>query len=231
MRLARVTEEGREGLAWCLHDLGTSYATSRATADRAVTSLREAYELRVQLSAGDARHEEELADTCAQLARALLMTSSFHEAVRIAEHEVSLRSRLLGTNRARHERPLCFALLRLAEGRASAGNEAEAWRTALQAEQACLTLVDRPGEPQAERALLLCRLARALSLCGRRDWSRAARAQRPARRAVRIYRRLVDQDPSAHQADLTRALNTLTRVLERLGRHAEAIDVQLRRGA
>ncbi|MFD5125273.1 trypsin-like peptidase domain-containing protein [Streptomyces sp. NPDC058385] len=230
-RLARATEEGREGLAWCLHDLGSSYSTSWATADRAVTSLREAYELRVQLSAGDARHEEELAGTCAQLARALLMTSSFREAVRIAEHEVSLRSRLLGTNRARHERPLCFALLRLAEGRASAGNEAEAWRTALQAEQACLTLVDRPGEPPAECALLLCRLARALSLCGRRDWSRAARAEQPARRAVRIYRRLVDQDPSAHQADLTRALNTLTRVLERLGRHAEAIDVQLRKGA
>ncbi|MFD4651264.1 trypsin-like peptidase domain-containing protein [Streptomyces sp. NPDC058441] len=230
-RLSRVTDEGREGLAWCLHDLGTSYATSWATADRAVTSLREAYELRVGLSAGDARHEEDLAGTCAQLARALLMTSSFHEAVRIAEHEVSLRSRLSVTNRARHESPLCFALLRLAEGRASTGNEADAWRTALQAEQACLTLVDRPGEPPAERALLLCRLARALSLCGRRDWRRAARAERPARRAVRIYRRLVDQDPRTHQADLAWALNTLTKVLERLGRHAEAIDVQLRKGA
>ncbi|MFD7777668.1 trypsin-like peptidase domain-containing protein [Streptomyces sp. NPDC059753] len=230
-RLSRVTEEGREGLAWCLHDLGTSYATSVVTADRAVTSLREAYELRVRLSAGDARHEEDLAATCAQLARVLLMTSTFHEAVRIAEHEVSLRSRLLVTNPDRHERPLCFALLRLAEARASTGNEAEAWRTALQAEQACLTLVDRPGEPPAQRALLLCRLARALSLCGRRDWRRAARAEQPARRAVRIYRRLVDQDPSTRQADLTGALNTLTRVLERLGRHAEAIDVQLRKGA
>lgn len=165
-RLSRVTEEGREGLAWCPHGLGTSYATSWATADRAVTSLREAYELRVQLSAGDARHEEDLASTCAQLARALLMTSSFHEAVRIAEHEVSLRGRLFVTNRARYERPLCFALLRLAEGRAPTGNEVEARRTALQAGQACLTLVDRPGEPPAERALLLCRLARALSRTG-----------------------------------------------------------------
>lgn len=107
-RLSRVTEEGREGLAWCLHDLGTSYATSWATAGRAVTSLREAYELRVQLSAGDARHEEDLASTCAQPARGLLMTSSFHEAVRITEHEVSLSSRLFVTNRARPRAPAVF---------------------------------------------------------------------------------------------------------------------------
>ncbi|MFF2161931.1 trypsin-like peptidase domain-containing protein [Streptomyces sp. NPDC058175] len=230
-RLSRVSDEGREGLAWCLHDLGTSYATSWVTADRAVTSLREAYELRVRLSADEARHEEGLAATCAQLARALLMTSSFHEAVRIAEHEVTLRSRLLATNRARHERPLCFALLRLAEGLTSTGNDVEAWSTALRAEHACLTLADRPGEPPAQRAPLLCRLAGALSLCGRRDWHRAARAEGPARQAVRIYRRLVDQDPRTHQADLTWALNTLTRVLERLGRHTEALDVKLRKGA
>ncbi|MFG2518593.1 trypsin-like peptidase domain-containing protein [Streptomyces sp. NPDC048527] len=230
-RLSHVTEEGREGLAWCLHDLGTSYATSWATADRSVSSLREAYELRVQLSASDARHEPDLAATCAQLARALLMTSSFRDSVRIAEHEVRLRRQLIVGDRAGQERSLCFALLRLAEGQASTGDEAAAWRTALQAEEVCLAFVDRPGVPPAERALVLCRLARALSLCGRRDWDRAARAEQPARRAARIYHRLVDEDPNTHQADLAWALKTLVRVLDRLGRHTEATDVQLRRGA
>jgi hypothetical protein len=114
-----------------------------------------------------------------------------------------------------------------------AGHESAAWRTALQAEAACQALADRPGRPPDQTALLLQRLARALSLCGRHDWRRAVRAVEPARRAVRIYRGLVDQDPnqSEAQANLRWTLILLAGVLDRIGRHDEAIDVQLRRGA
>ncbi|MDV9168559.1 tetratricopeptide repeat protein [Streptomyces sp. W16] len=231
-RLSRDSGEGRQGLAFCLHDLGTSYLASwGVTAERAVPVLREAYELRVELSAGGARQEVQLADTCTQLCRALMMTSRFHDAVRIAEHEVRLRRRLLGTDPAGHEQPLYFALLRLAEGQAMTGHDSAAWHTALQAEKACRALTDRPGLPPARIAHLLQRLARALSLCGRQEWDRAARAVEPARRAVRIYRGLVDQDPHRAQTDLTWTLRLLVTVLERIGRHDEAIDVQLRRGA
>ncbi|MFF1630948.1 hypothetical protein, partial [Streptomyces sp. NPDC058272] len=229
-RLSDADEEGREGLASCLHDLGSSYATSWATADRAVPPLREAYELRMELSARDATHEEDLANTCAELSRALLKTSRFRDAVRISEHEVRLRRRLIIADRAGHEQPLCHALLRLADGRAMAGDEAAAWRTARQAEEACQALAGRPGEPPDQIAWFLCRLAGTLSLCGRHDGRRAVRAVEPARRAVRLYRRMVDQDPS-RQADLRWAVSRLATVLDRLGRHAEATDVQLRRGA
>ncbi|MFD4570344.1 tetratricopeptide repeat protein [Streptomyces sp. NPDC058467] len=229
-RLSDADEEGREGLASCLHDLGSSYATSWATADRAVPPLREAYELRMELSARDATHEVDLANTCAELSRALLKTSRFRDAVHISEHEVRLRRRLIIADRAGHEQPLCHALLRLADGRAMAGDEAAAWRTARQAEEACQALAGRPGEPPDQIAWFLCRLAGTLSLCGRHDGRRAVRAVEPARRAVRLYRRMVDQDPS-RQADLRWAVSRLATVLDRLGRHAEATDVQLRRGA
>ncbi|MET7620348.1 tetratricopeptide repeat protein [Streptomyces sp. NPDC005408] len=229
-RLSNVDEEGRQGLAFCLHDLGASYATSWATADRAVPALGEAYELRVELSAGDGRHEVDLANTCAELGSALLMTSRFRDAVGVSEHEVRLRRRLIVTDPAGQERPLCLALLRLADGRAMAGDEAAAWRTALQAEEACQALAGRTDEPLSQNAWLLSRLAGTLSLCGRHDGRRAVRAVEPARRAVRLYRGLVDQDPS-RQADLRWAVTRLATVLERLGRHAEATDVQLRRGA
>ncbi|MDX6312026.1 MAG: hypothetical protein QOF44_1490, partial [Streptomyces sp.] len=232
-RLSRDSEEGREWLAFCLHNLGTSYARSWATPDRAVPALREAHELRVELSARDVRHEVDLADTCAELVRAFLKTSRFRDCVPVAEHEVRLRRKLLIADRDGQEQPLSYALLRLAEGQAMAGHESAAWRTALQAEAACQALADRPGRPPDQTALLLQRLARALSLCGRHDWRRAVRAVEPARRAVRIYRGLVDQDPnqSEAQANLRWTLILLAGVLDRIGRHDEAIDVQLRRGA
>jgi tetratricopeptide (TPR) repeat protein len=230
-RVSRENEAGREGLAFCLHDLGTSYLVSlRVLADRAVPVLREAYELRMELSAEDSRHEAQLAATCAQLCRALMLTGRFLDAVHIAEHEVRLRRRLLDEDPADQEGPYCFALLRLAEGQAMTGNST-AWNTALRAEKACRKQADRPGLPPAQTADLLERLARALSLCGRREWHRAVRAVAPARRAVRIRRGLVDQDPNRGQHALTRSLRLLAAVLDRTGRHDEAIDVQLRKGA
>ncbi|MCX5056331.1 MULTISPECIES: tetratricopeptide repeat-containing serine protease family protein [unclassified Streptomyces] len=232
-RLSREDERGRQGLAFCLHDLGSSYAAAAwgVTAARAVPVLREAYELRVELSAQDPGHEVHLADTCAQLGRALMSTSRFHEAVRIAEHEVRLRRGLFGTDPAGQEQALYLALLRLAEGQAMTGHDAAAWQTALQAEEACRALTDSPGLPPVRIAFLLQRLARALSLCGRQDWRRAVRAVEPARRAVRICRGLVDQDPDQAQADLTWSLRVLATVLDRVGRHDEAVEAQLRKGA
>ncbi|WP_369244645.1 trypsin-like peptidase domain-containing protein [Streptomyces sp. R41] len=229
-RLSHVDAEGRQGLAFCLHDLGTSYGMFWATADRAVPVLSEAYELRVELSAGDARHEVDLANTCAELSRALLRTNRFRDSVRISEHEVRLRRQLITADRAGHEQPLCRALLRLADGRAMAGEEVAAWLTALEAEEVCQELAGRSDERPDRTAWLLSRLAGTLSLCGRHDVRRAARAVAPARRAVRLYRGLVDRDPS-RQADLRWAVTRLARVLDRIGLHSEATDVRLRRGA
>ncbi|EKX67894.1 tetratricopeptide repeat protein [Streptomyces ipomoeae] len=230
-RLPLVTAQERKNLAFCLQDLGSSYASSWATADRAVPLLREAYELHMELSADDPAHEVYVADTCMDLARALLETSGYPEAVRVAEHEVRIRRRLLDENRRdRTERNLCYALLRLANGRAMAGRTAAAWRTALEAEKACLALAENADAQPDPTAWLLMRLAETLSLCGRHDCRRAARALEPARRAIRLHRRLVDQDPSK-QANLRWAAATLAKVLERVGRHPEAIEVRLRRGA
>ncbi|MFE2266473.1 trypsin-like peptidase domain-containing protein [Streptomyces griseosporeus] len=215
--------EGREGLAFCLHDLGTSYLAGWGlTAPRAVPLLREAYELRRDLAAGDARHEVFLADTCGQLARALTMTSRFREAVPVAEHEVRLREKLLAADRAGQEKAHCFALLRLAESRAAAGYASAAWRTALAAERACRALTDRPGLPPAQRAGLLHGLARALHLCGRGQWHRAMRAVEPARRAVDIRRDLRDRDPGRDDSGLRWSLRLLTTILDSVGRHDEA---------
>ncbi|MFI7236081.1 tetratricopeptide repeat protein [Streptomyces cyaneofuscatus] len=232
-RMSRDSEEGREWLAICLHDLGTSYARSSVTADRAVPALREAYELRVKLAARDARYEAGLADTCAELTRALLRTSRFRDCVPVAEHAVRLRRELLVANPEDQEQPLCYDLLRLAEAQAMAGHTAAAWRTVRAAEKPCWELTDRPGRSPTQNALLLQRLAHAVSLCGRHDWGRAVRAVEPARRAARIFRELVDQDP--HQAEahanLTSAVTLLARVLDRIGRHDEAFEAQVRRGA
>ncbi|MFJ7996371.1 tetratricopeptide repeat protein [Streptomyces sp. NPDC096310] len=232
-RLSRDSEEALPWLASCLHDLGTSYARSWPTADRAVVALREAYALRGELAAGDARHEADLADTCAELAKASLRTSRFRACVPVAEHEVRLRRRLLVADPEGQELPLAHALLRLAEGQSRAGHPAAAWRTALRAEDACRAATGRPGLAPGQVAGLLQRLARALSLCGGRDWQRAVRAVDPARRAVRVYRDLVDRNPSdSHaQTGLRWSLILLAEVLDRVGRHDEAVDVQLRRGA
>lgn len=228
-QLPPAGEKERGHLAFCLHDLGYSYASSWVTAHRAIPLLREAYDLRGELSAGDAAHEPDLAHTCGELCRVLLMTSRFREAVPVAEHEVRLRRRLLVADPSRQELRLCHALLRLADARAMAGYADSAWRTAREAEEVCLALATRPGEPPEEVAVLLARLAGTLSLCGRHDVRRAARAVEPARRAVRLYRGLVDEDPS-RQASLRWAVTRLATVLERIGHHAEAVDVQLRRG-
>ncbi|GHF72979.1 trypsin-like peptidase domain-containing protein [Streptomyces griseosporeus] len=215
--------EGREGLAFCLHDLGTSYLAGWGlTAPRAVPLLREAYELRRDLAAEDARHEVFLADTCGQLARALTLTSRFREAVPVAGHEVRLREKLLVTDRAGQEKAHCFALLRLAESRAAAGYANAAWRTALAAERACRALTDHPGLSPAQRAGLLHGLARALHLCGRGHWHRAVRAVEPARRAVDIRRDLWDRDPSSDDSGLRWSLRLLTTILDSVGRHDEA---------
>lgn len=229
-RYSRVNEEGRLGLASALHDLGTSYGTHRATAERAVRVLREAYELRLELSAEDATQETWLAGTCAELSRALLTTSRFHEAVRVSETEVRVRRRLLATAPADQRRPLCLALLRLADGRAMSGETTAAWRIALEAQERCQALAGRPDEPPDQTAWLLGRLARTLSLCGRHDVRRAGRALEPARRSVRLYRGLVDRAPE-RQSELRWAVAILAKALDRTGHHAEAIDVQIRRGA
>lgn len=230
-RLARAGEAKSEGLAICLADLGSSYAASWPTADRAVAALTEAYELFLALSTGEPRQDENVAISCVNLARALLMTSRFPEAVRIADHEVRFRRRLMVADRDGQEWPLYSALLRLAEGLTMAGRPAAAWSVALDAEEICRELVDRPGRAPAQQALLLRGLARTVSLCGRHDVRLAARALEPARRAARLCRGLVDREPGRYQADLRLALATLVTVLTRLGRHAEAAEVQLRRGA
>ncbi|MFF9626614.1 hypothetical protein [Streptomyces griseosporeus] len=222
-RLAREDAGGREGLAFCLHDLGTSYLAGWGmTAPRAVPLLREAYELRRELAAADARHEVFLADTCGQLARALTMTSRFPEAVPVAEHEVRLREKLLTADPAGQEQAHCFALFRLAESRAAAGHRSTAWRTALTAEKACRALTDRPGLPPLQRSVLLQGLARALHRCGRGQWHRAVRAVEPARQAVDIRRDLWDRDPHSDDSGLRWSLRLLTTILDSVGRHDEA---------
>jgi tetratricopeptide (TPR) repeat protein len=221
-----LTEKQREWLAYCLSDLGASYENSWLD-DRAVAPLREAYALQAELAAADPRHELSLVFTCMKLCRALLRLGQFPEAVRIAEHEVRLR-RSLGDRD--YEVNLCFALLRLAEAQALAGMVRTAWHTAVEAERVSQEIAE--GSPE-ETANVQRRLARALSLCGRHDWRLAARAEQPARRAVRIYRSLLDRDPldAGCEYRLRAAVATLVTVLERMGRHAEAVDAQHRKGA
>ncbi|MFI9386065.1 trypsin-like peptidase domain-containing protein [Kutzneria sp. NPDC052558] len=221
-----LTEKQREWLAYCLADLGASYEISWLD-DRAVGPLREAYAIQVELAAADPRHELSLVFTCMKLCRSLLRLGRFPEAVRIAEHEVRLR-RSLGDRD--YEVNLCFALLRLAEAQALAGMTRTAWRTAVEAERVSREIAE--GSPE-ETANVLRRLARALSLCGRHDWRLAARAEQPARRAARIYRELLDRDPfgPGREYRLRAAVATLVTVLERMGRHAEAVDAQHRKGA
>jgi tetratricopeptide (TPR) repeat protein len=231
-RLAAVSEEGRERLAICLCDLGASYAVSYTTVGRAVTALTEAYELFTSLPVTEVRHERNVVIAARELSGALLKTSRFADAVRVAEHEVRLRRRLLvDDHEDDHEWPLYFAVLRLAEGRTMAGRPAAAWRTVLDAETVSRALLGRPDLTQGQVALLLRTLARAMSLCGRHDLRLAARALEPARRAARICRQLADREPSSYQNDLRLAVTTLATVLTRLGRHAEAAEARLRRGA
>jgi hypothetical protein len=221
-RVAHADPKQRGNLASCLHHIGASYLNS-LLADRAVATLWQAYELRVALAATDDDEVAPLATTCAQLCRALQMTSRFRESIRIAEHEVRLRR-----ERSSPDNDLYFALVRLARGQAMVGEVAAAWRTALDVEELCQALADDEPPTVAWRQL---GLAGVLSLCGRHDVRRAARAEGPARAALRSYRRLVDQEPSYHQANLKSAVATLVTVLERLGRHAEAVDVTHRIGA
>jgi hypothetical protein len=101
------------------------------------------------------------------------------------------------------------------------GDAAGAWRTALDVEKLCRESADDELEEVAWRQL---DLAEVLSLCGRNDVRGAARAEGPARAALSAYRCLVDQDPGNFQPELRSAVTTLATVLERLGRHAEAVD-------
>jgi hypothetical protein len=244
-RRARESEAGRRGLAFCLQDLGTSYGASWTNAERAVPVLLEAYELWTRLAAEDARDEVHLADTCAELCLALLSTGRYPKAARVSAHEVRLRRRLLGPSGNGEEPPpdegdpspdgggeryLCYALLRLAEARAMAGQQEAAWRVAREAERVCEALAARPGGTPEQTAWLLYRLGGTLGLAGRHDVRLAARGIAPARRAVRLYQELVDRDPS-RQPELRRAAAGLARILERTGRHAVATEVRHRRGA
>ena len=230
-RAAGADVPARVKLASCLHELGVSYAAGWTTADRAVATLQEAHGLLDGLPTRDAAQDEHLAMVCADLTRALLAKSRFADAVRVARQRVRLLRRLSATDPAAHEWSLYFALLQLASGLTMTGDPAAAWRTALDAEQIGLALVDRPNRTPAEVALLLAWLARTLSLCGRHDVRLAVRAVEPAQRAARLYRRLVDADPHEHQTDLRWAVDTLARALTRIGRHAEAAEARLRRGA
>ncbi|WP_157984828.1 DUF7779 domain-containing protein [Lentzea terrae] len=212
-RLASAGPEQQGRLASCLHHIGTSYLNS-STPDLAAATLWQAYELRAALAATDDDEAAVLANTCAELSRALQMTSRFRESVRIAEHEVRLRR-----DRRSPDNDLYMGLVRLARGQAMTGEVTAAWHTALEAEELCQALADDEPRKVAWRQL---HLAKVLSLCGRHDVRRAARAEAPARAALSAYRRLVDQDPRYYQANLKSAVATLVTVLERLGRHAEA---------
>jgi hypothetical protein len=221
-RLAHAGTKQRGQLASCMHHIGTSYLNS-GIADRAAATLWQAYELRVALAATDDDEVAPLAGTCAELCRALQMTSRFRESVRIAEHEVRLRR-----DRSNPDNDLYFGLVRLARGQAMVDEVAAAWRTALEVEELCQVLADDEPAKVAWRQL---HLARVLSLCGRHDLRRAARAEEPARYALSAYRRLVDQEPRYRQNTLKSAVATLVTVLERLGRHTEAVDATHRIGA
>jgi hypothetical protein len=216
-RLADAGTKERHQLASCLHNIGTSYLESHVE-DRAVPALWQAYELRVALTAIDDDVVSLLAITCAALCRALQATSRFRESVRIAEHEVRLWRDLSNSD---DDRYLYRALVCLARGQAMVGDAAGAWRTALDVEKLCQASADDELEEVAWRQL---DLAEVLSLCGRNDVRRAARAEGPARAALSAYRCLVDQDPGNFQPELRSAVTTLATVLERLGRHAEAVD-------
>jgi hypothetical protein len=202
----------RRRLAGCLHHIGVSYLDSRVW-DRAAAALWQAYELRVELAATDEDLVPPLADTCAALGRALQSTSRFRESVRIAEHEVRLR-------RSDPDAGLYPALARLARGQEMVGDAASAWRTALELERLGQAAADDDPAAVAWRQQVL---ADVLSLCGRRDPRRAARAEGPARAALKAYRRLVVEDADFH-ADLRSAVATLATVLERLGRHSDVVD-------
>jgi hypothetical protein len=228
-RLAHLGPQQRDRLATCLHHLGVSYLKSRLV-DRAAASLSQGYELRVALAAEDAGYEESLAETCAQLGRALQRSSRFRESVPIAEHEVRLWRRLSGADGGSKDHDLFYGLLRLAYGQAMV-RSAAAWRTVLEAESLGRSLPVDTDEAPVALARRQRWLADTMSLCGRHQWRRARRAEEPARQAVRIYRRLVDEDPRYYQEDLRASVKTLAQVLERLGRHAEAVDMQQRIGA
>lgn len=229
--LARTDARGREKLAWCLHELGASYRARWSTGERAVTTLREAHDLFVGLPDRTDEQDEYLARIRADLVGALLITSRFAEAVRVARRWVRLLRRLSAADPERHRWSLYFALLELSRALVMVGDPAGARRTALDAEDLVGALVDRPDRTPAQVALVHVRLARTLSLCGRHDLRLVLRAVEPARRATRVYRRLVDRNPHEHQADLKEAVGTLATVLTQLGRHAEAAEARRSRGA
>ncbi|MFE2757514.1 tetratricopeptide repeat protein [Actinosynnema sp. NPDC059335] len=229
--LARADAQGREKLAWCLHELGASYGVRWSTGERAVVTLREAHDLLAELPSRTVEQDGLLARIRADLVGALLLTSRFTEAVRVAEQGVRLLRRLSVADPEGHRWSLYFALLGLSRGLVMAGDPAAARRAVLDAEELGRVLVSRPDRTPAQVALVNVRLARTLSLCGRHDIRLVLRALEPARRAARLNRRLVDRNPHEHQAALEEAVGTLVTVLTQLGRHAEAAEARWRRGA
>jgi len=151
-RLARDRAEEREGLADCLANLGASYRASWPTVDRAVSALTEAYRLYTELPDKDTGQLESLAFTCQELATAYQMLGGFPEAVRFAEQEVRLRRELHGVDPDDDERFLLFALYRLGTNLTHARRPAAGWRTAVEAEELCHTLVEQPGRTPADTA-------------------------------------------------------------------------------
>ncbi|MDT7802908.1 MAG: hypothetical protein QOI78_6341 [Actinomycetota bacterium] len=235
-RIADAEEWVTKSLAQALLNLGSSYKSHVATAGHAVAPLREAHLRWTSLASQNSAHRGTLAHTCAELARALTMTGQFAEAVQVAEHEVSVRRRLLADGDDKAELWLCHALLRLAEAQAMTGLVDDAWGTLLDAQRRCPGVVR--DEPAQAQAFLFSRVARALNLCARsgRNSPESARrrsmlAEQFAGRAVTLYRQAVDDSGNIqHPISLNESVRMLAGILRRLGRHGEAVDVEHRRG-
>lgn len=225
-----------ESLARALHDLGSSYKSRATTAGLAVAPLREAHLRWTSLASHNPAHKVRLADAGAHLSRALTMTGRFADAVQVAEHEVSVRREVLAAGGDHADLWLCHALLRLSEAQVMTGMVDDARDTLLDARRRCQTAA-RDESAQAQ-AFLFHRVARALNLCARFEWSSPQSARRNAilaeqfaRRAVILYRQLVDDSGNIqYPLAMYNSVTLLAEILKRLGRHWEAADVEHRRG-
>ncbi|MGW4485502.1 trypsin-like serine protease [Amycolatopsis sp. NPDC004368] len=235
-RVTDAEEWVTESLALALLDLGLGYTSRASTVGRAVAPLREALRRWTSLASRNPAHRMRLADTCAYLSRALIMTGQFADAVPIVEHEISVRRELLADGEDRADLWLCHALLRAAESRATTGRGDDAWEAVLEAQRRCRAAVR--GSPTDVQAFLFHRLARAANLCARLDryspesaWGKAMLAEQSAGRAVALYREGVDDSGNIRdQGLLNESVTLLAEILKRLGRHWEAVDVEHRRG-
>jgi tetratricopeptide (TPR) repeat protein len=235
-KITNPDEWATKSLAQALLNLGSSYKSHVTTASQAVAPLHEAYLRWTSLASQNPAHKGDLVYTCAELSRALTMTGQFADAVRVAEHEVSMRRQSLTAGDDRAELWLCHALLRLAESQAMTGMVDDAGATVLDAQRRCPAAVR--DEPAQAQAFLYHRVARALNLCARLERNspdsarrRSMLAEQFAGRAVTLYRRLVDDSGKIqHPLPLNESVRMLAEILKRLGHHWEAADVEHRRG-